>query len=84
MPEEERVKKGLCYCLVAFAGLGLLSASGCKKNPHDNARVPDPWTDKPVENHHFDGGETDPYGNNNDKGGSGEGGGESKPASGGE
>lgn len=41
-------------------GLGLLGA--CKKpNPADNSRPPDPYTDRPVENHRFDGGATDPY-----------------------
>jgi hypothetical protein len=73
------VKKGFLYCLAALAGLSLMASNGCRKNPHDNTREPDPWTDKPVENHHFDGGESDPYGNNTDKGGSG--GGEEKPSS---
>lgn len=54
-------------------GLGFLSA--CKKpNPADNSRPPDAYTDRPVENHRFDGGETDPYFKPGDHGG--EGGGE--------
>jgi hypothetical protein len=46
-----------------FALLCLLAlAAGCKKeNPHDNTRPPAPSSDKPVYNHRFDGGETDPY-----------------------
>ena len=61
-------------CL-AFAAL---IVAGCKENPHDNARVPEPTTDHPVYNHRFDGGETNPYFEPGDKGG--EGGGEAKPA----
>lgn len=53
-------------CLAA-----LLTLSACKENPHDNTRPPDPWTDRPVQNHRFDGGETDPYYKPGEQGGSG-------------
>lgn len=56
------MKKSALFACAAVAVLGMLMAAGCRKNPHDNTREPDPWTDKPVENHHFDGGATDPYG----------------------
>ena len=55
------MNKRVLFGLAVIAGLSVLTLSGCKKNPHDNTRPPDPWTDKPVDNHHFDGGETDPY-----------------------
>ncbi len=69
--------------LRVLACLSLLAvlAAGCKDNPHDNARVPEPSTDHPVYNHRFDGGETNPYFEPGDK--NGEGGGEKggeKPA----
>jgi hypothetical protein len=60
--------------LALLAGLSLLGA--CKENPHDNSRPPAPASDKPVQNHRFDGGETDPYFKPGE--GGGEGGGESK------
>jgi hypothetical protein len=71
IPQEDGVKKSAFLGLAALAGLSLLLSSGCKKNPHDNAREPEPWTDKPVENHHFDGGESDPYGRSDKSGGEG-------------
>jgi hypothetical protein len=59
--------------LALLASLSILGA--CKKaNPHDNTRPPDPYTDKPVQNHRFDGGESDPYYKPGE--GGGEGGGE--------
>jgi hypothetical protein len=60
--------------LLASLSLGLGFLGACKENPHDNARVPEPYTDKPVQNHRFDGGETDPYYKPGE--GGGEGGGE--------
>lgn len=75
-PTEARVTKRALFSLALLAGLSLLLVSGCKKNAHDNARVPDPYPDKPVQNHKFDGGETDAYGQNEGGGGGGEGGGE--------
>lgn len=65
-----------------FACLSLLAvlAVGCKDNPHDNARVPEPSTDHPVYNHRFDGGETNPYFEPGDKAGEGDKGGSEKPA----
>lgn len=63
-PTEGRLKKRAFFGLALLAGLSLLSATGCKKNPHDNIRPPDAYPDKPVQNHKFDGGETDPYGQN--------------------
>lgn len=59
------------FVLIALLfGLGLLGA--CKKaNPHDNTRPPEPYTDKPVQNHRFDGGETDPYFKPGEQGGDG-------------
>ena len=68
--------------LRAFACLSLLAilAVGCKENPHDNARVPEPSTDHPVYNHRFDGGETNPYFEPGDKAGEGDKGGSEKPA----
>ena len=64
--------------LRVLACLSLLAvlAVGCKENPHDNARVPDPSSDKPVYNHRFDGGETNPYYEPGEQGGEGEKGGE--------
>jgi len=49
--------------LRAFATLALLAAfaGGCKENHHDNSRPPAPSSDSPVQNHRFDGGESDPY-----------------------
>ncbi len=47
---------------LGILGLLVVCAAGCKKaNHHDNARIPDPGTDKPAYNHRFDGGESDPY-----------------------
>lgn len=47
-------------CLALLASLSVLGA--CKKaNPHDNTRPPEPASEKPVQNHRFDGGDTDPY-----------------------
>lgn len=59
--QEDRVNvRSLTILGALLAGLGLLSA--CQKpNPHDNTRIPDPYSDRPVQNHRFDGGETDPY-----------------------
>lgn len=46
--------------LALLAGLSLLAA--CKPpNPHDNTRPPEPASDRHVQHHRFDGGETDPY-----------------------
>ena len=63
------MNKRSLFSLLFLAGLSLLLVSGCKKNPHDNARIPDPYPDKPVQNHKFDGGEVDPYGQNDNSGG---------------
>jgi hypothetical protein len=66
------VKKSVLLGLAVLAGLSLLSV-GCRKNPADNTREPEPYTDKPVENHHFDGGASDPYGKDTGENGEGEG-----------
>lgn len=58
--------------LALLASLSILGA--CKENPHDNARPPAPASNEPVQNHRFDGGETDPYLKPGEAGG--EGGGE--------
>lgn len=65
---EERVR-----ALTALALLLALSLSGAcsKPNPHDNTREPEPHSDKPVQNHRFDGGETDPYFKPGEQGGEG-------------
>ena len=59
--------------IVSLLALASAFLAGCKENPHDNARVPEPSTDHPVYNHRFDGGETNPYFKPGDTGG-GEGG----------
>lgn len=48
---------------------GALALSACKENPHDNARPPAAFSEKPVQNHRFDGGESDPYFKPGDQGG---------------
>ncbi len=69
---EDRVKTRSLALLTLTASLALMSACS-KPNPHDNARPPDPSTDKAVQNHRFDGGESDPYFKPGEQGG-GEGG----------
>lgn len=65
---EERVRAFIA--LVLLTGLSLATACS-KPNPHDNTRPPDPATDKHVQNHRFDGGESDPYFKPGEQGGDG-------------
>ena len=54
--------------------LGLAFLSACKKERHDdNARPPAPSSDKAVQNHRFDGGESNPYNRPGEKDEEGEG-----------
>jgi hypothetical protein len=57
---------------VCLGLLCLLGLSACKGRPDDNVRPPEPWTDRPVQNHRFDGGESDPYFRPGEQGGAGE------------
>jgi len=59
--------------LVAALLLGSALLSSCKENPHDNARPPAPSSDKAVQTHRFDGGESNPYNKPGEKDEEGEG-----------
>ena len=54
--------------------LGSAVLASYKENHHDNARPPAPSSDKAVQNHRFDGAETNPYNRPGEKDGDAEGG----------
>jgi hypothetical protein len=57
---EDRVNARSLNLVALAAAMAMLGA--CKEpNHHDNTRPPEPFTERPVQNHRFDGGETDPY-----------------------
>jgi hypothetical protein len=61
--------------------LTLACLAGCEKhNEHDNTRPPEAFSSEPVQNHRFDGGETNPYLRPGEGGEGGGEGGEKKPA----
>jgi len=62
---------------LALALLASALLAGCEKhNPNYDPPAPNPATEKPVANHKFDGGESNPYARpGEDAGGGGEGGG---------
>jgi hypothetical protein len=69
---EDRVNARSLNLVALIGALALLGA--CKEpNHHDNTRPPEPFSEGPVQNHRFDGGESDPYFK---PGAEGEGGGE--------
>lgn len=54
------MKKALIGSLLLLGAIGL-GACGVDHSQDDNTREPEAFSGKPVQNHRFDGGETDPY-----------------------